>query len=126
MPCFSDWYDGLEPGTPEWNKAEKKARAKLRSIKHIVDYYYATNDYLKPNLPNGTRIDFKRQPKSERERHIRNLICHHFECDDVGPQTLRDVAYLLDEEIPEDRAYLAVIMPCYFLLRNGPLPKLVS
>ena len=126
MPCFTDWFDYFVQGTPEWTKAERKARAKLKSIKHIIDYYYESNAYSLPDLPAGTRIDMNRQPKNHRERQIRNLICHHFLCDGVGPQTLRDVAYLLDERADLDRSYLAVIWPTYVLLRNGPILQVVT
>jgi hypothetical protein len=51
MPCYLAWNENLEPGSAEYADAESEVRAKLQSIKHIVDYYYEVNGAEKPNLP---------------------------------------------------------------------------
>lgn len=120
MPCYSAWNENLKPGTPEYLLAEAEVRAKLESIKHIVDYYYEVNRFAMPSLPDGVAVDPFRQPKSAKESSIREAICHHFACDEVGVSTLYDACSLLDESRPEQRAYLAVILPSATLLRQQP------
>ena len=120
MPCYSAWNEHLKPGTPEYLRAEAEVRAKLESIKHIVDYYYEVNGFALPSLPDGVAVDLFRQPKSTKESSIREAICHHFACDEVGGSTLYDACSLLDERRPEQRAYLAVIQPSATLLRQHP------
>lgn len=97
MPCYSAWNEHLKPGTPEYLRAEAEVRAKLESIKHIVDYYYEVNGFAMPSLPDGVAVDPFRQPKSAKESSIREAICHHFACDEVGVSTLYDACSLLDE-----------------------------
>ena len=125
MPCFTNWNENLQPGTREYEEAEGVVRAKLESIRHIIDYYYSVNEHSKPDLPDGTRIDPLRQPKSRREQQIRNLICHHFVCDGMTAATLYDASSVLNEHQREDRPYLAIILPCATLLRLQPLDKAI-
>lgn len=120
MPCYSAWNEHLKPGAPEYLRAEVEIRAKLESIKHIVDYYYEVNGFAMPSLPDDLAVDSFRQPKSAKESSIREAICHHFACDEVGVSTLYDACSLLDERRPEQRAYLAVILPSATLLRQHP------
>lgn len=120
MPCYTAWNQYLKPGTPEYLRAEVEVRAKLVSVKHIVDYYYGVHGFAMPSLPDGVSVDPFRQPKSIKESSIREAICHHFACDAVSVSTLYDVCSLLDEQRPEDRAYLAVILPSATLLRQHP------
>lgn len=120
MPCYSAWNENLEPGSAEYADAESEVRAKLQSIKHIVDYYYEVNGAEKPNLPVDTTIDPLRQPRSSKEMAIREAICFHLSCDDVGVSTLYDACSLLGAGAAGDRAYLAVILPCASLLQQDP------
>jgi hypothetical protein len=120
MPCYSAWNELLEPGSPQYVRAEAEVRAKLQTIKHIVDYYYGVNGAEKPDLPAGTVINPLRQPRSSKETAIREAICFHLSCDEVGVSTLYDVCSLLEESSPGDRAYLAVILPCASMLRQHP------
>ena len=100
--------------------AETEVRAKLQSIKHIVDYYYEVNGAEKPSLPIDTTIDALRQPRPFKEMAIREAICFHLQCDEVGVSTLYDACSLLDAGAAGDRAYLAVILPCASLRRQHP------
>lgn len=120
MPCYTAWNEGIPQGTPEHHQAEKKVRAWLRSIKHIIDYYYRAYDYPMPNIPDGTKVDLYRQPKSQREQRIREAICHHVQCDGMNVSMLYDASSLLDQRNKEERAYLAVLLPCATLLAPGP------
>lgn len=88
MPCYTAWNQYLKPGTPEYLQAEQEVRAKLVSIKHIIDYYYEVNGFALPSLPEGVSVDPFRQPKSAKESSIREAICHHFACDEVSVSTL--------------------------------------
>ncbi len=120
MPCYTAWDECYPPGTPEHERVKAEVRAKLVTVKHIIDYYYEAKEFDKPNLAVSTSIDAMRQPKSKIESGIREAICYHFGCDEVGVSTLFDVCTQLDESRPEDRSYLAVILPCVYLLREYP------
>ncbi len=117
MPCYNAWNDYLTPETPEYAQAEAEIRAKLKAMIHIVDYYYRAFGYPLPQIPNRTEIDPFRQPKSKKEAAIREMICHHFACDEVHFCTLYDVCSLLDADLPQERSYLAVILPSANLMR---------
>ncbi len=120
MPCYTAWNEDLSPGTPDYLKAESKVHAKLKAVQHIVDYYYKAFEHSLPDVPISMSIDPFRQPKSNREMRIREMICHHFSCDGIHFCTLYDVCSLLDAEDKGQRAYLAVILPCANLIRaNG-------
>ena len=120
MPCYTAWNEHLRPGTPEYLRAEAEVRAKLESIKHIVHYYYQANSFEMPAIADGVAIDAFRQPRSAKERSIREAICHHFACDAVDVSTLYDACSLLDVRRPEERSYLAVILPSATLIRQNP------
>jgi hypothetical protein len=118
MPCYTAWNDYLQPNTPEYLNAEREVRAKLRAVQHIVDYYYTAFSHALPQVPKSVQIDCTRQPRARREQKIREMLCHHFACDEVHFTTLYDVCTLLDAHDDKDRAYLAVIEPCAFLMRS--------
>lgn len=118
MPCYSAWNEYLKPDTPAYAKAKSEIEAKLLSVKHIVNYYYATHSFKLPSLPLNVEIDPFRQPRSQREVAIREMISHHFACDGVNFCTLYDVCSLLDPSREPDRSYLAVILPCAALMRQ--------
>jgi hypothetical protein len=120
MPCYTAWNAYLNPGTPEYVRAEAEVKAKLQSIKHIVDYYYRANSFEMPNVPEGVAIDAFRQPRSAKESAIREAICHHFACDAVDVSSLYNACSLLDERRAEERSYLAVILPSATLIRQNP------
>ena len=118
MPCYTAWNEYLTPDTPEYLRAKEIVRAKLNAVKHIVNYYYKAHEGTLPTLPDGTLIDPFRQPRSSKEMAIREAICHHFACDGIHFCTLYDVCTLLDSEVREDQACLAVILPCATLMRT--------
>jgi hypothetical protein len=120
MPCYTAWDECYPPGTPEHDRVKAEVRAKLATVKHIIDYYYDSKGFSKPNLPIATSVNAMRQPKSKTESGIREAICYHFGCDEIGVSTLLDVCTQLDESCTKDRAYLAVILPCIYLLREYP------
>jgi hypothetical protein len=119
MPCYSPWNSYLLPNSDDYRKAEEEERAKLAAVKHVVDYYYKAHDHSLPNLPHGTQLDPHRQPRSAREFAIREMICHHLICDQLGFMDLYDVCTLLHNEVPSERSYLAVIYPCANLIRGS-------
>jgi hypothetical protein len=47
------------------------------------------------------------------------MICHHFACDGINFCTLYDVCTLLDSQDKLNRGYMAVILPCATLMREG-------
>jgi hypothetical protein len=117
MPCYTAWDQSLTPGTLEYLQAEEQVQEKLKAVIHIVDYYYTAFVHAMPDLPDGVSIDSTRQPRSEKEMSIREMICHHFACDGINFLTLYDVCSLLDSQDKQQRAYLAVIHPCAYLMR---------
>ena len=118
MPCYTAWSEYLTPNTAEYFRAKEEVRAKLNAVKHIVNYYYNAHEGTLPILQAGTAIDPMRQLRSSKEMAIRGAICHHFACDGIHFCTLYDVCSLLDSEQKEERAYLAVILPCATLMRT--------
>ncbi len=119
MPCYSPWYTYVAPNSEDYRNAEEKVRAKLAAVKHVVDYYYKADGHPLPNLPHATHVDHHRQPRSPRELALREMICHHLVCDELDFMDLYDVCTLLHEEVPSERAYLAVIHPCANLIRGS-------
>jgi len=117
MPCYSAWNDYLEPGTPQYEEAKAAVTTKLHAVRHIIDYYYRAHGQQLPQLPDGVILDPFRQPRAPAELALREMICHHFSCDGVNFCTLYDVASLLNVQIPTERAYLAVVLPCATLMR---------
>ena len=117
MPCYTAWYEYVNPGTPEFAQAQKVVEAKLRAITHVINYYYASTGLTLPVLPDGVPINPMRQPRSRKEYGLREMICHHLACDGVDFITLFDVASLLDERQADQRSYLAVIRPCSMLMK---------
>lgn len=117
MPCYSAWNDYLEPGTPQFEQAKAVVVAKLKAVRHIIDYYYQSQGLPLPELAEGTIIDSHRQPRSPRELALREMICHHFCCDGLDFCALYDVASLLSPQVASERAYLAVVLPCASLMR---------
>lgn len=109
MPCYTAWNEYLTVGTPAYDSARRRVAAQLDAIRHIVDYYYAAFGLRLPSLPLATVIDPTRRPRSRRELKVREMICHHFACDEVRFVTLYDVCSLLDARDERDRAYLAVL-----------------
>ncbi len=120
MPCYTAWNEDLRPGSPDYLIAELQIHAKLKAVRHIVDYYYKAFEYPMPDVPDSLCIEPFRQPNTNQEMSIREMICHHFSCDGIHFCTLYDVCSLLDAEDKGQRSYLAVILPCANLMRaNG-------
>jgi hypothetical protein len=117
MPCYTAWNQSLTPGTPKYLQAEEQVREKLKAVMHIVDYYYKAFEYSMPDLPDGVSIDSMRQPRSEKEMSVREMICYHFACDGISFLTLYDVCSLLESQDKLQRPYLAIILPCAYLMR---------
>jgi hypothetical protein len=118
MPCYTPWYGYSHPGSPEFARALKAVHAKLRAVKHVVDYYYEAYGLSLPSLPDGAEIDPMRQPRAPSEYRVREMICHHLACDGIDFMGLFDVASVLDDADKGDRAYLAVIRPCSMLMKQ--------
>lgn len=126
MPCYTAWYKYVTPNTPEYDSAKREVQAKLKAVKHIVDYYYRAFEYPLPNLPISTAVDPMRQPKSSSEMSIRQMICHHFACDGIDFCTLYDVCSIIDTDDDAQRPYAAVVLPCATLMRQTPKKYVVS
>ena len=120
VPCCNSWDDFLTPNTPEYSRAEAELRAKLQAVIHVVDYYYLAFGHQLPQLPERTKIDPERQPKSKKEMAIREMICRHLACDGVDFCTLYDFCSLLNPAVPQEHSYLAVIWPSAHLMRTDP------
>jgi hypothetical protein len=67
MPCYTARNEHLEPGTSEHLKAEVGIKAKLESIRHIVDYYHEVNSFSVPSLQDGMAVDKLRQLNSTKD-----------------------------------------------------------
>ena len=42
MPCYTEWDAYLEKGSKEYETKKAELEAKLKAVRHIVDYYYGS------------------------------------------------------------------------------------
>jgi hypothetical protein len=123
MPCYTAWNEFLQPGTPAYAKAEAEVLAKLRSLQHAVNYYYAVADLALPLA--HTRTDgggfggeqFRSQNPSSEEDEVLDRLTHHLACDGVHCTTIYDAVSLLDTNLREQAGYAWVLQTCAFRLR---------
>ena len=120
MPCYTAWDEFLEEGTASYAKAKAEVHAKLKSVQHIVDYYYRVAGESLPTIETERDIELFSPPKASKQHMIRLAIAHHFACDDIHFCTLYDVCSLLDPKLDEGRSYEAVIRACATDLRLNP------
>lgn len=112
MPCFTRWDEWLKEGTPEYDRAKTEVEAKLRSVKHIVNYYYHAARFSVPAVDSDVPHFLKDASATEEEARLLEIIAHHFACDEIDVGTLYDVCSLLSAEVPADRAYSRIIHVC--------------
>jgi hypothetical protein len=113
MPCISMWYEYLKRGTPEYEAARAAVEAKLRALRHAIDYYYGVARAAVP------RADHELSPIDlvEGEEEILDRIKHHLACDGVHCQVLYNAASLLDRYVPEEAGYARVLLDCALTAR---------
>ena len=118
MPCLGEaWNEALTPGTPEYIQEEKKVRAHLDALLHVIDYYCGIHRRTIPieNCNSGTDFDNLPSP----DRRLLADIYHHLRCDGVNASVAFDVLALVESDEQKHEDLIAVIKVCYRLLRSG-------
>jgi hypothetical protein len=123
MPCYTQWNTYLKPGSKEYEDARVKLEAKLKAVKHILDYYYAVHKKQVPKAKyQGGEIDLqlgtvslacdKRQMRGINEEEIKRNIAHHFLCDHLNVVDLYDISTLCNIHDDSDAGYIRIIVGC--------------
>ena len=129
MPCYSEWDAYLTKGTNEYEEAKTKLEAKLKSVKHIIDYYYNTKGFLVPEAKHsGKKAMFIEQvheefesssPYLNNETPIIEAIAHHCICDGIHFTDMYDLATLLEMKDAKEAGYARVIYSVANGIRRG-------
>lgn len=128
MPCYSAWDEYLTPGTPEYQAARAALEAKLRAVRHAVDYYYGVHSFdVPPARYSADHIfietaaeNFQAQREVPEEHKIIEQLTHHLACDGVHFTELYDFVSILDSSDPAAAGYARVLMRCAHQLRAHP------
>lgn len=117
MPCYTAWNEYLEVGTPAYERAEAELRAKLRALRHAIDYYYGAAGASVPHAHrpgegrggNVTEGLVALAPPAG-ESGVLDRITHHLACDGVSVSLLYDAATLVPHEEPSEAGYARVLL----------------
>ena len=135
MPCYNEWDAYLEKGSKEYESRKAELEAKLKAVRHIIDYYYRVNRKPIPSVDfsgaekvsgESVRGYFAFQDVSDsppEEKPVLEAIMHHFACDQIHFTTLYDLVSLLDVKDPEEGGYARVMMLCANALRRSWWPE---
>lgn len=128
MPCYTEWDAYLEPGTEAYDRRRRELEAKLRAVRHAIDYYYSAAGANVPRASFHRRMAgfietaehaFREHEEPPGEAEILDRISHHLSCDEVHFTTLYDLATLLDPEDSGQAGYVRVILACANWMRSG-------
>ena len=123
MPCYTEWNAYLDKGSQEYKTKEAELNAKLKSVKHILDYYYGVRRLrVPPATHSGEQawLEMAHQQfeveKTELhgvdEEHIIKNIAHHISCDGIHFTLIYDLVSLLDIQNTNEAGYARVMMTC--------------
>ena len=127
MPCYTEWNAYLSEGTPEYASTKAKLEAKLKAVKHIVDYYFGV-DHLRvsPARYSGEdswTLDHREFETDDidsppaTEGRIIKCIAYHCSCDRIHFTTLYDLVSLLDIHDPAEAGYARIMLACAHEIR---------
>jgi len=128
MPCYTEWDAYLDKESDEYRTKKAELDAKLKTIRHIVDYYYGVHRLPVPQARHTERQAFMELADGEvaavgmtsgTEAPVLQQIQHHLACDGVGFTELYDLTSLLNLQDPIEAGYARVIMICANKLRAG-------
>jgi len=123
MPCYTEWDAYLDKDSPQYQDARARLEAKLKAVRHIVDYYYAVEGLEVPPARHSGEPTWIEQAhhsfsiEEERlgdvdEASIIERIAHHCACDGIELTLLYDLVTLLDLRNPLEAGYARVLMTC--------------
>lgn len=125
MPCYTAWNEHLDEGSPDYERTRAELEAKLRSVKHVVDYYYRA---FRVRLPKARLIDdeqgleapwsFAPERYPRNEKRVLDRIYHHLCCDEVHFTTLYDLVSLMDVHDAVEAGYARVLLECAARMRT--------
>jgi hypothetical protein len=128
MPCYTEWNAYLNEGTPEYASTKAELEAKLKAVKHIVDYYFEVDHLRVPParysgeescIPMDHRefeTDDTDSPLDTEVRIIRS-IAYHCSCDRIHFTLLYDLVSLLDIHDPGEAGYARIMLACAHEIR---------
>lgn len=128
MGCYTEWDAYLEKGSKAYKEKEDELKAKLKAVKHIVDYYYSLKGLVVPHATHSGKSSWIETAENEfsvNSKEVDDLnevktidsITHHVMCDQIHFTTLYDICTLLNLDVPEDARYARVIMKCANIVR---------
>ena len=129
MPCYTEWDAYLEEGSKEYADTRARLEAKLKAVRHIVDYYYGSAGLSVPPARWSGSQAFMQLAHNEfsiddaaldgrDEQPILEAITHHCACDEIHFTLLYDLVSLLDLKNAEDAGYARVMMHSANILRR--------
>lgn len=128
MPCYIEWDAYLSEGTPEYASTKAKLEAKLKAVKHIVDYYFGVEHLRVPPARYFGKGNYSpRDPREfeagdtnsplDTEGRIVRSIAYHCSCDRIRFTLLYDVVSLLDIRDPAEAGYARIMLACAYEMR---------
>lgn len=129
MPCYTERDAYLDKGSIAYRTEKAKLEAKLKSVRHIVDYYYGVAGLRVPPARHSgspvflemAHLEFKIDGGDVHgvdEKQILESITHHFSCDGHYFTLLYDPVSFLNLHDREDAGYARVMMICASKLRG--------
>jgi len=68
MPCYTEWDAYLAKGSERYAEARAKLEAKLKAVKHIVDYYHGVAQLRAPPAKHSGQPTWMEMAHDEFER----------------------------------------------------------
>lgn len=123
MPCYTEWDTYLDKGSPEYEAKKAEMEAKLKAVKHIVDYYYGIERLrVPPARHSGKKTwgemahrEFEFDPgelRGKNEESILRNIARHCSCDGIHYVVIYDLVTFLNIHDPVDAGYARIVMIC--------------
>lgn len=123
MPCYTEWDAYLKKGSHEYEAKKAELEAKLKAVKHIVDYYYGIEGLrIPPAKHSGERtwLEMAHQEfefdasalDGRKEELIIKNIAHHCACDGIHFMLIYDLVSLLDVQDSYEAGYARIMMAC--------------
>lgn len=128
MPCYTEWDAYLDKASDEYASKKAEMEAKLKAVRHIVDYYYGVAGLRVPPARHSGRQTWQEMAHREflidphhlpgaAEDGIVKSIAHHCACDGIDFLLLYDLVSLLDVGNVHDAGYARVLLTCADELR---------
>ena len=123
MPCYTEWDAYLDKGSQKYKAKKAELEAKLKSVRHIVDYYYGVEGLQVPPAKYSGQQTWIERAEAEfkvdnsdllvrNEEQIVKNIAHHCCCDGIHFTLIYDLVSLLDIHDKDEAGYARIMMTC--------------